>query len=166
MFKIIVAYCRNRGIGYKGSIPWKMKQDMNHFKKTTIGGSNNAIIMGKNTWLSLSKRPLPQRDNLILSTTLKEKNCFSSITEIKSYCLNKKYEEVWIIGGQQIYEQFMCQADISEICVTFIDNKYKCDTFFPIIPQWFSIDKKSDFYKENGIPFQYQFYGRPDKRLQ
>ena len=165
MFKVIVAYCRNRGIGYRGSIPWKMTQDMHHFKKTTIGGSNNAIIMGKNTWLSLSKRPLPQRDNLILSTTLKEANCFSSITEIKSYCLNKKYKEVWIIGGQQIYEQFINQSDISEVCVTFIDNKYKCDTFFPEISQWFSLYNKSDFYKENGISFQYQFYGRPDRHL-
>ena len=63
MFKMIVAYCRQgQGIGKNGVLPWKLRADMKHFKKETIGKGNNAIIMGKNTWLGISKRPLPQRD--------------------------------------------------------------------------------------------------------
>ena len=97
--KIIVAMCKNRGIGYKNSIPWRIKEDMLYFANNTGGAyakfvkdakdvtqnnftqnntkpniKKNAIIMGKNTWLSLptSQRPLKNRDNIILSTSISE----------------------------------------------------------------------------------------------
>ena len=46
---LIVAYCRNRGIGFQNKLPWKLSQDMNRFKNLTIGNGNNAVVMGKNT---------------------------------------------------------------------------------------------------------------------
>ena len=53
--KLIVAFSRNYGIGYKNKIPWLLKKDLNYFKKLTIGNGNNAVIMGKNTWKSMVK---------------------------------------------------------------------------------------------------------------
>ena len=67
---LIVAYCRNRGIGFQNKLPWKLSQDMNRFKNLTIGNGNNAVVMGKNTWESLPQKykPLPKRANIVLST--------------------------------------------------------------------------------------------------
>ena len=67
---LIVAYCKNRGIGFKNTLPWKLSLDMNRFKKLTIGNKNNAVIMGRNTWesLPLKYKPLPKRTNIILTT--------------------------------------------------------------------------------------------------
>ena len=69
LINIIVAYEKNGGIGLNNSIPWKITSDLKKFKNLTIGNKNNALIMGKNTWLSIKKN-LPFRDNLILSSSL------------------------------------------------------------------------------------------------
>ena len=68
---IIVAYSTNKGIGKDNSLPWKIVSDLKKFKNLTTGNKNNAIIMGKNTYLSLNNRSLPNRDNLILSSSLR-----------------------------------------------------------------------------------------------
>ena len=69
---LIVAHCKNRGIGFKNQLPWKLTLDMHRFKKLTIGNKNNAVIMGRNTWesLPLKFRPLPKRTNIILTTKM------------------------------------------------------------------------------------------------
>lgn len=210
--KIIVAMCKNRGIGYQNSIPWRIKEDMLYFANKTGGAyakfakdannvtpnntkpniKKNAIIMGKNTWLSLptSQRPLKNRDNIILSTSMAE-TCpssnidltmyFSLISRIYTFCYydqegdcgtdvssveisdevekhdalekreinrnstklkttktSSKYETIWVIGGTQIYDTFMNNGGktdiiIEEFYITYIDNEYECDTFFPVI---------------------------------
>lgn len=152
---IIVAICKNRGIGYKNTIPWGyLKRDMEHFRKLTIGEGNNAIVMGKNTFLSLPKGPLPRRDNLILSKSFtsndvkyyKDKyiglnfDFFTSINDLNIYIKSKEYDIVWIIGGEQIYNLYI-NLPINEIHVTYIDEEYVCDTFFPEIQNMYFISK-------------------------
>ena len=144
IYNIIVANCINNGIGYNNSIPWYIKSDLKHFKKMTIGLNKNAIVMGKNTWYSL-KNELPNRDNLILSTTIKKidyKNnnniikSFTNLTSLINFCNRLKYDEVWIIGGAKIYDLFLEQNIITiyRIYITYIDKEYKCDTFFNFKP--------------------------------
>ena len=70
-YKIIVATCKNNGIGYCDTLPWNIKEDLRHFSKLTKGNGKNAIVMGKNTWESIGHKPLPNRDNFVLSTTMK-----------------------------------------------------------------------------------------------
>ena len=69
---IIVAYCNKNGIGFKNDIPWKIKDDLKHFKQitTTQGKTNNIVIMGRNTWESIPNnyRPLLNRYNFVLSS--------------------------------------------------------------------------------------------------
>ena len=65
---IIVAMCKNRGIGINGMIPWSLKEDMKFFKNKTIGNGNNAVIMGRNTFESISTT-LPKRRNYVISST-------------------------------------------------------------------------------------------------
>ena len=68
---IVVATCKNRGIGINNKLPWRISADMNFFKYLTIGNKNNAVVMGKNTFESLPQ-PLKNRDNIVVSTTIKK----------------------------------------------------------------------------------------------
>ena len=160
-FKIIVAVCKNNGIGYKQDLPWKIKEDLRFFSKTTKGNGNNAIVMGKNTWLSIGEKPLPKRDNLILSKSLYTKKLegdsvnitsedvsapiFDSIESLKSWCREKNYEEIWIIGGESIYNQFINDPQTTELSITKIDEDFVCDTFFSDISlsQWNKIEENN-----------------------
>lgn len=142
-FKLIVAMCSDGGIGYKGGLPWPHnKADMAHFAKRTIGGGNNAIIMGKNTWESIPVRPLRQRANLILSSQPHEthhqsEHWFRTVPDLFAHLESAKYDEVWIIGGASIYDQFLTmhangEINIDEMCITTMEDQFECDTYFPL----------------------------------
>ena len=113
-FKIISAMCNGRGIGNEGKLPWSIKEDLKFFSKLTTGNNNNAVIMGKKTWNSL-KQHLPNRDNLILSTSLEldEKRdnntvkSFKTIQAVIDFCSQNNYDDVWVIGGGEIYKYFI-----------------------------------------------------------
>tara|TARA_B100000424_G_C22932498_1_gene496019 strand:- start:759 stop:1307 length:549 start_codon:yes stop_codon:yes gene_type:complete len=141
---IIVAYCKNNGIGYENTLPWYVKSDLRKFKLKTIGNKNNAVIMGKNTYNSLKNKFLVDRDNLILSSSIQIDKIinnnliktFSNINILEKFIKEKNYDEIWVIGGEQIYKLFMQENDLFKlnyIYVTFIDKDIKCDTFFPNI---------------------------------
>lgn len=165
---IICAFSKNNGIGINNSMPWKLTSDLKKFKNLTIGNGNNAVIMGKNTWLSLPVKYLINRDNLILSKTIKidatyNKNdvkTFIDINSILKYCHNKKYDIVWIIGGENIYREFMDNKyiNIHEIYITYIDKEYTCDRFFPDIDikQYENIFQK--YHKQIDENNEYKIY--------
>ena len=137
--------CADGGIGYKGRLPWPhCKADMAHFAKRTTGGGNNAVVMGKTTRDSIPRPPLRGRANLILSSRAQThetdgttgEDWFSSIPDLFAHLESAKYDEVWIIGGASIYEQFLTmnknnEIIIDEMCITQMDGTYACDTFFP-----------------------------------
>ncbi len=148
MINIIVATDINNGIGINNQLPWHFKSDMKFFKIKTTGEGNNAIVMGKNTFLSIRK-PLPNRDNLILSSTLTGNNVFKNINDLLLFIQNKKYDDVWIIGGETIYKQFLNLPNVvNNIYVTRIQNLYNCDAFFTDIPNNY-IKMDSQSIKEN-----------------
>ncbi len=140
-YKIIAGMCQNRGIGKNGTLPWKIKEDMQFFSKLTQGNGNNAVIMGKKTWDSFNGKHLKNRDNLVLSTTLeidevRDKDnivSFKTIEDITEFCDNNSYDDIWVIGGETIYKQFIDKNLSSECIITFINNKYNCDTHFPVL---------------------------------
>lgn len=130
----IVAYTRDsngrRIIGKDNKLPWRIPQDMTWFKECTMG---SAIIMGRKTFESIG-RPLPGRDNIILSKNpdykVKGTYVFSEIEEAISFAAARN-SEVFIIGGQQIYEQVIDRVD--RLYITCIKNNpgYEGDVFFP-----------------------------------
>ena len=158
----IVAMDKNKGIGLNNHLPWTLKKDLDRFQKMTIGSGNNAIIIGKNTWNSI--KFLKQRDHLILSTTLtldyelngRQIKSFSDITELIKFAESKNYDQVWVIGGSQIYKKFLDLNLINNMYITMINEIYECDTFFPAFPNnYFQIqnllldeitDKKNKIY--------------------
>jgi dihydrofolate reductase len=137
-YNIIVAVCKNNGIGYNNKIPWYFKEDLKLFSMLTRGNNNNAIIMGRNTFESLPNNFLPKRDNLILSSSIiidekRENNIiktFDNTNSVIEFCNKKKYEEVWVIGGQLIYETFIKKNIINKLFITKINNEYECDKYF------------------------------------
>ena len=219
-FNIIVAMDNNRGIGLNNKLPWSFKEDMKYFKNLTKGAGNNAIIMGKNTYLSINEE-LPFRDNIVLSTSLTnvpenmflcknmeelfdflqikkspmdikmpsalldiehkrtprsshDRKCmtwpaktnsfepietvtnskhsfttvFKDITSPKVHRIQSdkdtNYDDIWIIGGSTIYKQFLDMPEyIDKIFITHIDNDYKCDTFFPELPDYYKLINSS-----------------------
>lgn len=162
---MIVAYCKNRGIGCGNLIPWYIPADFKYFKRKTSKIENTGIIMGKNTWNSLPKKPLKNRENIILSRTLSSEQVkqyentrvFSKKTELNDY-LTKKKEPSWIIGGEQIYKSYIEHENLNKLYVTYIHNDYHCDTFFPEIPSNFKMICEGNKQKFNDITFQYLIY--------
>lgn len=144
---MICAMCKNRGIGLNNNLPWPLfKCDMKYFSSMTIGNKKNAVIMGKNTFTSIlhkMNKPLPHRDNLIVSTSKYNLNhsfdnlrFFNNLELLIEHCSKSNYEEIWIIGGEKLYTSMLHNnnIDIDEIYLTYIDEEYDCDTYFPEIP--------------------------------
>jgi len=172
-YNIIVATCEENGIGKDNDLPWdRIPEDMRNFSKLTKGKGNNAIIMGKNTYKSIG-RPLPNRTNIILSRSLNEESeekniyVFKNIDSCVKFCTDKGFDEVWIIGGESIYRQFLELNLIQKIYKTNINRKIECDTFFPLISDRFclvktipsdifvsfSIWNRDNNYDPNNIPY-------------
>lgn len=152
---IIVAVSKNGVIGNKNQIPWNIKEDMQFFKKTT---ETHCLLMGKNTWLSLPKKPLKNRVHFIISSDII--NSFKSISDITNtqyvtimveenpiiffdtilsaiQYWNNKYsfcKNLFIAGGGKIYENVLNNhlSFISGVYCTHIKKDIDGDTFFPL----------------------------------
>ena len=135
---LIVAQARNRVIGVAGQLPWRLKDYMAHFKRTTMGAP---VIMGRKTWESLPKRPLPGRPNIVISRDWNydaaEARVYSSvptaINAAKAMALRAGQAEVFVIGGAAIYEHALPLAD--RIYLTEVETSPEGDAFFPAIGQ-------------------------------
>jgi dihydrofolate reductase len=147
---IIAAVAKNGVIGRSnGEMPWHSKQEFSHFKKTTFG---SPIIMGRKTFESLGS-PLKDRLNIILTKDKELKNRFEDIivfdklTEAYSFCENKNYEKIFLIGGGSLFPVFMKDAD--EMIISIMDFNAEGDIYFPQIDDniWKinSKDKRSEF---------------------
>lgn len=130
MITIVVAMGKNREIGKDNQLLWHLPKDLAHFKEMTTG---HPIIMGRKTYESIGK-PLPNRTNIVVS---KRKDWFEegilivgSLKEAIKFA-KKIDEDIFIIGGGNIYEQTIDIADKLE--VTQVDTTIEADTFFPII---------------------------------
>ena len=164
VYNMIVAYDKERGIGKKNTLPWYFPEDLKRFSKLTRGAGNNAIVMGRNTWDSLPKKPLPSRDNLILSTTLQlpenSKNdkikIFSNTNALHAFCKEKNYDMVWIIGGSQIYKELLTAFNINSVYVTHIHKIYDCDTGFPSLEDWTITSNEDNIIDD--VKVSYQIY--------
>ncbi len=138
---LIVAQGRNRVIGTAGQLPWRLKDDLAYFKRTTTGAP---VIMGRKTWESLPKRPLPGRANIVISRDWNydavEARVYSSVTPAinaaKAMALRAGQTEVFIIGGAAIYELALPLAD--RIYLTEVDAAPEGDVHFPQLnaAQW------------------------------
>ncbi|XQF89452.1 type 3 dihydrofolate reductase [Pseudoalteromonas espejiana] len=127
IISMIAAMANNRVIGLDNNMPWHLPADLQHFKKVTTG---KPVIMGRKTFESIG-RPLPGRRNIII--TRNENYSASGIETVTTpeaaLDLVNEVEEVMIIGGGNIYQQFLPLA--TRLYLTFIDLAVEGDTQFP-----------------------------------
>ncbi len=150
---IIAAVAKNRAIGFQNKLIYWLPNDLKRFKALTTG---NTIIMGRNTYLSLPKGALPNRRNVVLSTTVSRLpgcDVYPSLDEALKNC--KPDEQVYIIGGARVYEQALPLAD--RLCLTEVDDTpSEADAFFPDYSSW-RVDTKEAHPKDDRHAFEYAF---------
>lgn len=136
-FNIIVACCKNNGIGKNGTIPWSEPKDMQYFKNVTtyVEDKNkcNAVIMGRKTYESLNCKPLKDRVNYVITKKKYDNTmCFSCLDDCLSN-INSNVETVFVIGGTMLYEEAIKHDNCICIFLNKILDDYDCDVFFPNI---------------------------------
>lgn len=157
ILSIIAAIGKNNELGKGNDLLWHMPEDMKHFRELTRGHS---VIMGRKTFESLPNGPLPNRRNIIIT---RDKNYKKENTEVvnsieEAISLFKNIdEEVFIIGGGEIYKQAMEYAD--KLYITHIEARDKeATTFFPeIIPIVWNEVSHQEHKKDNKNPHDYTF---------
>jgi len=160
MISIIVAVSEDWGIGKDNELLWHISEDLKRFKRLTSG---KTVIMGKKTWESLPKRPLPGRKNIVLTDKADEliENSVTAYSLEDALGKCEKSEEIFIIGGGSIYRQFMPIAD--RLNITHVHKKAPADIYFPEIDlNIWEITEKEEFKTdgENSIPYTYTIYER------
>ena len=125
---MIVARSRNHVIGKDNQMPWKISADLQFFKKVTIG---YPIIMGRKTWESIG-RPLPGRRNIVVSRNSDyQANGAELVSSLEEALQSlREFERVFVIGGQQLFNQAFPLAD--QLFITEIELEVEGDTFFEI----------------------------------
>lgn len=123
MLTLIACMAKNRVIGFKNTLPWgKFPEDMAIFKSHTLG---HVVVMGRNTWESLPKKPLPSRHNVVITS----QEIPGVETRPFSWLKQPHDEDIFVIGGEQLYQATWPFADY--IFLTTIKTDYEGDTFFP-----------------------------------
>ncbi len=155
MITLIAGIAQNNCIGKNGTLPWHLPEDLKHFKELT---TNKTVIMGRKTWESLPEkfRPLPNRKNVVITrqddyTVPEGVLTFSSTTDAFAQLST---EDVFIIGGAELYKQTIDHADALEI--THIDQTVEGDAFFPEI----DLSVWKEVWRENHDGFSFVRYER------
>jgi dihydrofolate reductase len=153
MITLIAAMSKNRVIGNKGSIPWKIPNDTEFFRKTT---KFCPVIMGRKTFESIG-RVLPDRKNIILTRNKSyvQDGCLI-YDDIQKVIMDFGRENLMVIGGEEVYRQFLPYAD--RICLTYIDKEFEGDTFFPefSMTEWELVSEEKGL-KNDDNPYDYYF---------
>jgi dihydrofolate reductase len=145
--KIILLWAMDEkgGIGCNNKLPWYYPEDLKQFRKKTL---HCPVVMGRKTFESLPSGPLKERLNLVLSHTLEVVGqnviSFKSIKELLERGIQEKWPVLYVIGGADIYSQFLPQADVLE--VTRIGKIFPCDRYFPSVnwSEWRQIARQEE----------------------
>lgn len=148
---LIVCMAENHVIGNQNKMPWNLPQDLQRFKKLTLG---HPILMGRKTHESIG-RVLPGRENIVISRNSEFKSegvrVFSSLEQGLDF-LKKTTREAFVIGGAEIYRLALPLVD--KIYLTIIHQPFEGDAFFPDIPKEnFKLVSQEDFTE----PYSFSF---------
>jgi len=155
MISFIVAMDENRTIGRENQLPWHLPEDLKFFKRVTMGHS---IAMGRKTHESIG-RVLPGRENIVITRQegYQSEGCtmFYSVEEFVNYC-RVVDDEIFVIGGAEIYRQALPLADI--IHLTVVHGIFEGDAFFPEFSESeFKLKSRQDFPADAQHAYAYSF---------
>ena len=159
MVSIIVAIAQNGTIGDKNSLLWHIKEDMRFFRTTTSG---HPVIMGRKTFESLGSKPLPKRTNIVITRADREfEGALTAHSLEEAIRMAGADEEIFIMGGAQIYREALSVAD--RMYITRVERDYEGDTSFPEIDysKWKLVDVvRHERGEEYEYPFEFRTYDR------
>tara|TARA_Y100000768_G_C23937049_1_gene663110 strand:+ start:441 stop:932 length:492 start_codon:yes stop_codon:yes gene_type:complete len=157
--KLICAVSKNNVIGNKNKLPWNLSEDLKRFRKLT---NDNVIVMGRKTYDSIG-RPLPNRENLVLSKNKKLKidnvKVFSSPKEILDFYYTKKRKnDLFIIGGTFIYELFIDYCDY--LLITYVNKEFEGDAYFPKVDwtEWELVSEEIKYDEKENLNYFFRDY--------
>lgn len=139
---LIAAHDDNLVIGNQGKLPWRLPEDLKHFKSTTMG---YPILMGRGVFEEIGEKPLPGRRNVVLSR--KKWDNIESYSDIRSALEALSSEVVvFLIGGGQIYSQMIDLCD--KMYITEVHGSFEGDVYFPeyrdqIGKKWIEVSRES-----------------------
>ncbi len=155
---IIVAMAKNGCIGKNNNLPWRLPADLKFFKKTTLG---HPILMGRKTFESIGSKPLPGRKNIVITTqkdfTAEGVEVFHNLED----AFQATFEDLFIIGGANIYSQTLQQADY--LYITKVHTDVDGDAYFPKIniQDWKLIQEETYLADEkNQFDMTFQLFER------
>jgi len=155
---LIAAFAEEGVIGKDGKIPWTLKEDLKHFRNKTEGCS---VVMGRKTYESIG-RPLPNRLNIVMTRNPKRQEGIKEVSNTKDALkvASSYSDEIFIIGGEKIYEEFLPLA--TKMYLTKIDIKVNGDTFFPSWNknEWKELSKQDKKDVDQGIEYWFLEYER------
>ena len=157
MLTLIVATDNAGGIGIRNTLPWKLPQDLAHFKRVTTG---HPILMGRKTFESIG-RALPNRRNIVISRNTQWHHVgVDTVTSLDAAIQLTDAEEVFVIGGAEIYTLALPLAD--RLIVTEIAQRFDCDAFFPPIDAsvWHETSRERHHDDVNEFDFAFVNYQR------
>ena len=163
MISAIVAVDENFGIGFNGDLLEHIPEDLKHFKELTSGHN---VVMGRKTWDSLPKKPLPNRHNLVITKDpsiyeLTNEVWFYTLRQIEVLMLKNKNVNYFIIGGGQIYEKLLPICDKVYLTKIMVSHE-NVDTYFPnieLMDNWKCVEQ-SEIKRHNDISYQFKTYSR------
>jgi dihydrofolate reductase len=145
---LVVAVARNGIIGAGGTLPWKLSSDMARFKAATMG---KPILMGRKTWDSLPKKPLPGRPNIVLSRDPNFRadgawaysDLEAALASARAMADEASADEICVIGGAQLYAALLPRAD--RIRLTEVDLSPEGDARFPALDpaEWIETERET-----------------------
>lgn len=154
-FSIIVAIAKNNAIGKDNQLLWHLPDDLKRFKKFTTG---HWVIMGKKTFKSLPKGPLPNRVNVVITDVPGEiiNGCLTVYSIEEAIEKSPEHSENFIIGGGSVYRQFLPLAN--RLYLTIVNRDFDADTFFPEIDfkEWNEIVRE-EYKAGEQNPLDYTF---------
>lgn len=159
MVSIIVAIAQNGTIGDKNSLLWHIKEDMRFFRTTT---SCHAVIMGRKTFESLGSKPLPKRTNIVITRQdVMFEGALTAHSLEEAIRMAAGDEEIFVIGGAQIYAEALKVAD--RLYITRVEHDYEGDTSFPEfdLSAWRLVaEERHERGEEYEYPFSFQTFDR------
>lgn len=159
MVSIIVAIAQNGTIGDKNALLWHIKEDMRFFRTTTSG---HAVIMGRKTFESLGSKPLPKRTNIVITRSERSfEGALAAHSLQEAIRMAGDDDEIFIIGGAQIYAEALAVAD--RMYITRVERDYEGDTSFPEIDYsaWkLTSEQRFERGEEYESPFAFLTYDR------
>ncbi len=172
---IIVAIDAKNGIGKSGELPWDLSGDIKHFRETTSitrsPKKRNVVVMGRKTWESIPQqyRPLANRMNIVLTRNkhlslpeevLKAESFDQVLQMAKSDQLKNTIETIFVIGGQQVYEEAFKYPECEKLYVTHIHSDFECDAVFPPFDDTFESIGTSEPLSESQMTYHFEEYDR------